>query len=88
MMNDELEPLEPHPATHSAVTYVMKRIQDPILIESLASCTIENNRIAEICLGTINRIKESKQVSDRYLLGLAWFLKEMDWFESRRTDHT
>ena len=78
MMNDELEPREPHPASLSASKYVIQRIQDPSLLEALASCAIESNRMAEICLGTINRIKEAKPVSDRYLLGLAWFLKEME----------
>ena len=77
MDRTELKPGEPHPAAQSAIRYVLSKIT-PMLIESLASCAIENNRMAEICLGTINRIKENKPVSDRYVLGLAWFLKEME----------
>ena len=78
MDRDELNLGEPHPAAKSALQYVLQRIQDPLLIEAIASCAIESNRMAEICLGTINRIKEAKPVSDRYLLGLAWFLKELE----------
>ena len=77
-MNDELNIGEPHPASLSASKYVLQRIHNPQLLEALASCAIEGNRMSEICLGTINRIKEAKPVSDRYLLGLAWFLKEME----------
>jgi hypothetical protein len=74
----ELNPKEAHPAALSAIVYVLRKINDPSLLESLASCAIESNRMAEICLGTINRIKHKQPVSDRYLLGLAWFLKEME----------
>ena len=44
--------------------------------ESLASTAIEGNRLAEICLGTIERLEKGQPVSDRYLLGLCWFLKQ------------
>lgn len=30
------------------------------------------NRQAQICIGTIDRLRKSQPVSDRYLLGLAW----------------
>jgi len=76
MDRTELNIGEQHPAALSAFHYVFQRIHDPILLEALASCAIESNRMAEICLGTINRIKNKQPVSDRYLLGLAWFLKE------------
>ena len=78
MDRTELNIGEPHPAVSSAIQYVLQRINDPILLEALASCAIESNRTAEVCLGTINRIKNKQPVSDRYLLGLAWFLKEME----------
>jgi hypothetical protein len=74
----ELNPKEAHPAALTAIVYVLQRINDPLLLEALASCAIENNRLAEVCLGTIDRIKNKQPVSDRYLLGLAWFLKERD----------
>ena len=78
MDRTELNPTEAHPAAISAIVYVLQRINDPLLLESLASCAIEGNRMAEICLGTINRIKNKQPVSDRYLLGLAWFLRVME----------
>lgn len=78
MDRTELNPGEAHPAALSAIVYVLQRINDPLLLEAFASCAIESNRIAEICLGTINRIKNKQPVSDRYLLGLAWFLKKME----------
>jgi hypothetical protein len=46
--------------------------------EALASCAIEGNRMAEVCLGTLNRLLEHQPVSDRYLLGLAWYLKTLE----------
>lgn len=32
----------------------------------------DGNRQAQICMGTINRLKFGQPVSDRYLMGLAW----------------
>ncbi len=80
---DTLEFGETHPSATSALVYVLQRIVDPLLLEALASCAIERNRMAEICLGTINRIKNHQPISDRYVLGLAWFLKELEEKEKR-----
>ena len=70
---------EPHPAAYSAMGYVKGCIATPertaILLESLASCAIEGNRMAEICNETLRRVLRGEPVSDRYLLGLAWFIK-------------
>lgn len=78
MDRTELNPGESHPAVNSTINYISQKINDPVLLESLASCAIESNRLAEVCLGTINRIKNKQPVSDRYLLGLAWFLKSIE----------
>lgn len=48
-----------------------------IHVEALASSALEGNRTAEICLSTYKRIQENKSISDRYVLGLAWFVKEL-----------
>jgi len=40
--------------------------------EALASTALSGNRLAEICMGTIDRLAKGEPVSDRYLLGLAW----------------
>ena len=74
----ELLPTEPHPAFFTALMYVRTRANYPLIKEAFASCAIENNRLAEICLETLRRLEAGEPVSDRYLLGLAWALKEMD----------
>ena len=71
---------EVHPASYMAMKYI-KTIPMNILYkyaESFASCGIEDNRLAEICSETLHRILNNKPVSDRYLLGLAWMLKNLE----------
>jgi|SRR5690606_37867134 len=74
---------EPHPAAHNAYQYVIRRIADSknanfILIEAFNISALEGNRTAEICAETLRRIIYREPVSDRYLLGLAWTLKQME----------
>jgi len=79
MNKEDLLPGEPHLAALSAIKYVKIRLlSESFIKEALYSCAIENNRLAEVCIETIRRIENSEPVSDRYLLGLAWFLKEME----------
>jgi hypothetical protein len=68
---------EPHPSAYSAMEYVKMKLNNDT-IEAFASCAIEGNRLSEVCIETIRKIKEGEPVSDRYLLGLAWTLKEME----------
>lgn len=76
---------EAHPAAHDAFKYVRKYISNPkrlcFMRESLASCALSGNRVAEVCFETLERILNGQPISDRYLLGLAWFLKEMEKME-------
>ena len=65
-----------HPMAPSAMAYVKANIT-MIDVESMASCAIEGNRNAEICLSTYNRLEKGEPVSDRYILGLAWLIKEL-----------
>ena len=44
--------------------------------ESLASTALSGNRTAEICNSTLTRLDNAEVVSDRYLFGLVWFLRE------------
>lgn len=78
-MNGDLKIGEPHPAVYDAYRWIkslpIKELC--ILTESFASCAIENNREAEICLETLNRITEGRPVSDRYVLGLAWYIRHI-----------
>lgn len=80
-MNDSLETGEVHPSAEPAMEYVLKTIfspEFPMIQESLASCALSGNRLAQICLGTVERIIKHEALSDRYLLGLAWFLKHLE----------
>lgn len=74
----ELKENEAHPIVSNATRYIFTKINDPLLLESLASCAIESNRLAEVCLETIKRIKSKEPIGERYLLGLAWFLKFLE----------
>jgi hypothetical protein len=47
-------------------------------LESYSSCAIEGNRLAEICAETLDRLIHGQPVSDRYILGLAWNLRDME----------
>lgn len=76
----ELKPSEIHPSAYSAMEWFNKwrsDLQDYFLLkESLASTAIEGNRTAQICLGTLERLEKNEKVSDRYLLGLVWFIRD------------
>lgn len=67
---------EYHPCATDAMSYIKYHMTYP-LIESLASTALSGNRTAEICYATLERIQKGEPVSDRYVLGLAWFLKEL-----------
>lgn len=79
MTRDTINPGEPHPSSRSALNYIKTiPLTDLFLYqEAFATNAIEGNRLAEVCLGTLNRLLHSEPVSDRYLLGLAWALMEM-----------
>lgn len=72
---------EYHPAADSAMVWIKWFIaSDPMrwiqIKEALASTALSGNRLSEICLSTIERLAEGSPVSDRYLLGLCWFLRD------------
>ena len=68
---------EPHPMAQDAIKYVFSLGLDELfkIREAMASCAIEGNRMAEICGETLRRVIVKEPVSDRYLLGLAWYLR-------------
>lgn len=82
-MNEvSLEPTEYHPAADSAMVWFKQTVlSDPrgylIAKEALASTALSGNRLSEICLSTIERLRTNQPVSDRYLLGLCWTLKDL-----------
>lgn len=78
-----LKPLEPHPMARDALAYVLSLGYDSLCqwLEAFSSCAIEGNRTAEICGETLRRVMSpisgnAIKVSDRYILGLAWYLRE------------
>lgn len=82
-MGSALEGMEPHPAAIEAFVWVKTKLTaDPLaamqLLESFASVGMSGNRTAEICGETLRRILHGETVSDRYLLGLAWTLRNME----------
>lgn len=73
-----LSKTEHHPAADDALKFLQSLgiVQLTVWQEAFSSCAIEGNRLAEICAETLNRILSGKPVSDRYLLGLAWTIKQ------------
>lgn len=74
----ELKPGEIHPAAAGALRFVQSFKVEELCMwkEAFASTAIEGNRLAEICGETLDRIMTGKPVSDRYILGLAWTIRE------------
>lgn len=75
---------EYHPAADSAMrwfkNYVRTQPEDYARSKMAILMAAEDspkNRLAVICRATIERLAAGAPVSDRYLLGLVWFLKEL-----------
>jgi len=83
-MNDTLALGEFHPQAHAAFAYI-RSTMSPMMIEAVASCALSGNRSAELAMGTWNRIQKGEAVSDRYLLGMAWFLREINEVKNDRS---
>lgn len=80
MMTGTLNDREPHPAARDAQLWIAKLPPDVLssALEAFSSCAIEGNRLGEVCGETLRRLLNSESVSDRYLLGLAWTLRDME----------
>lgn len=77
--NGTLETGEYHPSANSAMKYIREYIAiDPYILEAITSTALSGNRTSELCYETLRRIMNDEPVSDRYLLGLAWFLKQIE----------
>lgn len=81
-MNEEftLKTGEYHPSAPNALGWFNRwKMADfkryMLMREAIASNAIEGNRLAEICHGTLERLDKHEPVSDRYLLGLCWFIR-------------
>lgn len=71
---------EPHPAAESAIKYLQGLGIEKLIthLSAFSSCAIENNRMAEVCAETLHRFTTGKPVSDRYLLGVAWIIRNCE----------
>jgi len=69
---------ETHPMIPWAARLISLVLKDPVatmnLRGALATTAIEGNRLAEILIETIDRVKGNKPVGERYILGLGLFL--------------
>lgn len=74
-----LAPLEPHPASFSALKWLRTLPLAELYQwqESFSSCAIEGNRLGEICSETLRRFMNGEPVSDRYIVCLAWTIRDM-----------
>ena len=79
---DTLQIGEPHPAARDAMRWfngwrMANTLRYMMAREAIASTALSGNSLAQVCDGTLDRLEKGEPVSDRYILGLAWFLKEM-----------
>ncbi len=81
---------EPHPSSRAALRYVCELgfARHVILLESFSSCAIDGNRMAEVCAETLRRVIHAEPVSDRYVLGLAWEIRDMESSQNVQEDTT
>lgn len=93
MTQGTLKDTEPHPSSEIARRYLIsvlfkdeKRLW--ILRESLASCALAGNREAEVCGETLERLINKQPVSDRYFMGLAWFIWSLEQIQSKQKPST
>ena len=80
MEKGTLQENEYHPSADSAMdwfnNYRLNNFQNWLVLkESIASTALSGNRLSEILLSTIDRLESKQPVSDRYLLGLVWFVR-------------
>ncbi len=81
MLDDsELTATEYHQAADSALAWFkqwsLADMQRYVMMrEAVASTALSGNRMAIVMNGTLNRLEKKQPVSDRYLLGLCWFLR-------------
>lgn len=71
---------EPHPSAHKARDFILNMPLEKLMAYqgSFSSCAIEGNRLGEVCAETLHRLMKGQPVSDRYVLGLAWYLKSAE----------
>lgn len=81
MEQGTLKENEYHPSADNAMAWLQDfTLNNPVqwiqIKESIASTALSGNRLSEILMSTIDRLDTKQPVSDRYLLGLTWFIRE------------
>ena len=71
---------EIHPAAKSAMMYIKSRPVKSLMVwrQAFEEHAELGSRPSQICGETLQRIMEGDNVSDRYLLGLAWTLRMLE----------
>lgn len=74
---------QPHPMAYSALdwfnNYKTQHLKEWMMMqESIASSALAGNDTAEVLHETIRRLNAGEPVSDRYLFGLCWFLRDSE----------
>jgi len=72
---------EPHPGYNVALKYLSSLgfVKLSLYMESFASCSLSDNRTGEVCAETLRRVLGGGEpISDRYLMGLAWMVYELE----------
>jgi hypothetical protein len=90
-MNGELEPGVPHPCALDAVRWIHENLSAVDLLqwrEAFASSALAGSVIGDVCGETLDRFLDNKPVSDRYVLGLAWMLRECHVPNASEKDHS
>lgn len=85
----ELKRGEAHPASYYAREWILNNYTIDelfIMLEAMSSCAIEGNKEASICADTLDRMLTSKPCSDRYIMGLAWYLHKMKAVENDKAE--
>jgi hypothetical protein len=78
-----LSPDEHHPAALAATVWLTDYLlgrsgKIHVMLEEFSSMGASGNKLGEVCEETLRRLIVGDPIGDRYLLGLAWAIKEMD----------
>lgn len=71
---------EVHPASSIALDYIgsFSLADWAAKVEAIASCALSGNRLAEVVFETLRRLHANEPVSDRYLMGAAWLIWQLE----------
>lgn len=88
-MENTTENPEIHPVAYSALAWVKEQPIENLLHwqEAFASCSIENDATANVCLETMRRLLAGEPIGAQHILGLAYVMRSLEWSdeESDRT---